>query len=54
MKVKFKDGTELECIQIYLSDQKLTARTNKRKNHRYFATEVEKITSKEWEIGTKE
>lgn len=54
MKVKFKDGTELECVQIYLSDKKFTARTNKRKNHRHYATEVEKITSSEWEIGIKE
>ena len=54
MKVKFKDGTELECVQIYLSDKKFTARTNTRKNHRHYATEVEKITSSEWEIGIKE
>ena len=54
MKIKFKDGTELECVQIYLSDKKFTARTAKRKNHRHSATEVEKITSKEWEIVIKE
>lgn len=49
MKVRLKDGTEIEALQIYLSDRNLTART-KRKYARLNAADVSEIGSNEWEL----